>query len=576
MNWEQLQAIAWLRWRLTRNMFARAGTLNMVVSMIALVVLVLGGVAAGAGGFLAGALGLPKLQPQVLLVVWDCAVFVFLLFWLMGLVVEIQRSESIDLPKLLHLPVTLRQVFVFNYVLSHLTPGIVLLVPAMVGAGAGLVFGVGPRMAWLMLLVLTFVFMVSAWTYCLRGWLAALMTNKRRRRAVIVWITVVFILVAQLPNLLFSSSGFFGHRGRDRGAAQSEPAQGQSRGGGKPQLGEGVIEAHLAVPVGWVGYGAMTLREGTIWPAAAGVAASALIGVLGLMRAYKATLRFYQGADEGVKAAPKVARDANRRLLVERRLPWLREDTAALTMATLRSQLRAPELKMVLIVPVVMIVVVGSLNITKARQAAPYMGPLAAAGAAALATFSLVQTMSNVFGLDRNGFRALVLLPVRREQVLLAKNLALFPFAGAIGVIMLVLAALMFRMSPTVFLAGLLQIPAAFFLFSIISNLASMLTPYRLALGSLQAKKPKAVVMLSVFITMVLTPVLLAPVLLPAGLEAACLLMGWVPWLPVNLLGSVALLGGILAFYGAVLPAQGRLLRRREQAILKEVTEDVE
>ena len=34
-------------------------------------------------------------------------------------------------------------------------------------------------------LVLGFVFMVTAWTYCVRGWLAALMVNKRRRRAIV-------------------------------------------------------------------------------------------------------------------------------------------------------------------------------------------------------------------------------------------------------------------------------------------------------------------------------------------------------------------------------------------------------
>ena len=46
----------------------------------------------------------------------------FLFFWLIGLIVEIQRSETIDLPKLLHLPVALGRVFVLNYVASHLSP----------------------------------------------------------------------------------------------------------------------------------------------------------------------------------------------------------------------------------------------------------------------------------------------------------------------------------------------------------------------------------------------------------------------------------------------------------------------
>ena len=34
MNWEQLRAILWLRWRLTRNQFTRGGQLNAVLSVL--------------------------------------------------------------------------------------------------------------------------------------------------------------------------------------------------------------------------------------------------------------------------------------------------------------------------------------------------------------------------------------------------------------------------------------------------------------------------------------------------------------------------------------------------------------
>ena len=78
------------------------------------------------------------------------------------------------------------------------------MLPAMLGLAAGLVLGSGPAMALLVPLVLAFVLMITAWTYCLRGWLAALMVNKRRRRAVIVGVTSVLLVqsLLQLPNLL--------------------------------------------------------------------------------------------------------------------------------------------------------------------------------------------------------------------------------------------------------------------------------------------------------------------------------------------------------------------------------------
>ena len=53
-------------------------------------------------------------------------------------------------------------------------------------------------------LALSMVLMVTAWTYCLRGWLATMMTNPRRRRTVIMCITLAFILIAQGPNLYFN------------------------------------------------------------------------------------------------------------------------------------------------------------------------------------------------------------------------------------------------------------------------------------------------------------------------------------------------------------------------------------
>src|SRR5205085_9998892 len=109
------------------------------------------------------------------------------------------------------------------------------------------------------------------------------------------------------------------------------------------------------------------LKEHNIMPAIAASAAGFLLGVLGLMRAYRITLRFYLGAEtmsaarRDAKAGRKLqpgdqlaAAHIGRPLLVERRIPWLREDAAALTLATLRSLLRAPELKMALIMPIVM------------------------------------------------------------------------------------------------------------------------------------------------------------------------------------------------------------------------------
>ena len=580
MNWEQFRAILWLRWRLTRNRLVRAGPLNVIISVLVSAFMVVGAVGAGVAGVLVGAFALKGEQPQVLMLIWDGALLAFLFVWFTGLMVEIQRSESIDLPKLLHLPVTLQQVFVLNYLASHLAPSIVLFVPAVMGFCAGLVVSGGIRMVLLAPLVLGFIWMVTAWTYCLRGWLTALMVNKRRRRAVILWITIGFVLVAQLPNVFVHSRWF-------RGATRPHPKAAGSQSGdsaGQQQenlvLAEPLVEAHLAIPLGWVGYGAMALKQGNPWPAIGCTAAGWLIGALGLMRAYRATIRFYQGAEGGAESRPAPQAAAPARgsiLLVERRLPWLRDDTAALALATFRSLLRAPEMKIALIMPVCLAGGLASIHFTRARTAPPgYLTAFAATGVAVFAAFSSLNVMSNAFGLDRNGFRTLVLLPTPRHRILFAKNLAIFPFVCAVALVLLAVVKLLMRMPWSVVAAGLVQVPMAFMLFCVMCNLSAILVPYRMASGSLQTKKVKPVVMLAVLATMVLMPLIMLPVFVAPCVQMLFSFLDWMPGLPVNLLVSLPLLPVVAGLYWLLLPLEGRLLQKREQIILREVTEEAE
>ena len=60
----------------------------------------------------------------------------------------------------------------------------------------------GITMLLVLLFVAAFMLMVTALTYQFQGWLAALMSNPRRRRTVIMIMTLSFVLIVQLPNLL--------------------------------------------------------------------------------------------------------------------------------------------------------------------------------------------------------------------------------------------------------------------------------------------------------------------------------------------------------------------------------------
>lgn len=150
MTWSQLWTILWLRWRLTRNQWSRHGRVTAAISVIVTTVLAAVGAAGGLGGFLLAAFRKVGTSPPGMLGLWDVLIGAFLLFWLIGVLSEIQRSEAIDVGKILHLPISLKGIFLVNYVASHLTLSIIVFVPWMVGLTAGFVWSRG----WMMALML--------------------------------------------------------------------------------------------------------------------------------------------------------------------------------------------------------------------------------------------------------------------------------------------------------------------------------------------------------------------------------------------------------------------------------------
>ena len=89
MNWDQFKTIVWLRWRLSRNQFGRGGQLNAVLSVLLTVMLLFGSVGLAAGGLALGFFVAAEAPAPALLLIWDGVVFLFLIFWLTGLMVEV-------------------------------------------------------------------------------------------------------------------------------------------------------------------------------------------------------------------------------------------------------------------------------------------------------------------------------------------------------------------------------------------------------------------------------------------------------------------------------------------------------
>jgi len=586
LNWEQLKTILWLRWRLTRNQWQRAGGFGAVLAVIVTVCAVVLGATTFFGGLIGGALGLGEVKPVVVMGIWLGVTVAFLFFWLIGLLAEIQRSETIDLQRLMHLPVALGQMFVINFVASHFALSIILMLPAMTGLALGLAFSRGPAMLLLLPLAWSMVFMISAWTYCLRGWLATMMGNPRRRRAIIMGITLAFIIVAQLPNFYFN---VFGGRKRFDLPKNATPEEVQSHRAARQAKDKVNVHRLIAfqklIPPLWVPYGALGLAEHRVWPALLGTVGCLSLGVLGLRRAYRSTVKFYQGETGGQAGRREILSAPTAttlpapvgRTLLELRLPVVPEQAAAVALGTLRSMLRAPEVKMAWGTAFIVTVILGASVLFRSAPKFPDAAkPFVVTGAMAFSLFMLVQFLANHFGYDRQGFRAFVLSPVDRRLILLGKNLANWPVSAAFGLLLLVVISFWLRLPILAAVAAIFQLATLLLLGSLAGNLLSILVPFRIEAGSMKPTKMPARAMLTMVLCQFLFPVVMLPVFVPPLLEWLCQLAGWPALVPINLILSVLLAMLTVVLYWQTLEPLGRLLQRREISILNTVTAEQE
>jgi ABC-2 type transport system permease protein len=581
MNWEQLKTVLWLRWRLTRNQWARSGGLGAAIAvLVGLGAFVLGGICF-VGALLGAAFGLAQASPTVIMGIWFGVTAGFLFFWMIGLLTELQRSETIDLQRLMHLPVALGQMFIVNYLVSHFALSIIIVVPVMLGLGIGLVIARGPEMVLLIPLALSMVFMITAWTYCLRSWLAAMMTNPRRRRTVIMGITFMFILLSQGPNLYFNVI----HRQDHHSSQQSTTNQETRRTAEQEKLNQ-LLAAQKFIPPLWLPLGAQGLAEGRALPALLGTLGCLGIGALGLRRAYRSTVRFYYG-ETGGKAPARIkpagtatavvapARTGNG--FLELHLPAVPEQAVALALATFRSMLRAPEVKMAWASSSLSMVIVGAMVFLRSP---PHLSdttkPFVATGVVAFSIFMLVQFLANQFGFDRDGFRSLILSPADRRLILLGKNLASLPVGATFGAILLTLTSVWLHLPLLVFVAALFQLAAMLLIGGLAGNLLSILVPYRIQPGSMKPTKMPGLAMLVMFLCQMLFPAAMAPAFVPPLAELLWRLAGWPDVVPVNLVLSVLLAALAAVAYWQTLGPLGRLLQRRETKILGVVTVEVE
>jgi hypothetical protein len=610
VNWQHFRAFVWLRWRLLVNQLRRAGAVNAVLLAIVSVGALVLAIPLFIGAFLLGQFAIPKAAPEHLLYAWDGVIVAFLFFWGIGLVTELQRSEPMALSKFLHLPVSVNGAFLINYLSSLCRLSLIVFVPVMLGFALALVVTKGIFLLPVFFSMAAFLLMITALTYQLQGWLAALMSNPRRRRTVIVVATVILVLLVQLPNLVNLLAPWRPDRQIDRAAKVSEEMEDLGRAlvskeidqreydrriaevsqrqlsainaanqRAADQVKQVALIANMALPVGWLPLGVMSMADGRMLPALLGLAGMTLIGAGSLYRAYRTTIGLYQGETSNSRgrrrriAVPKETAKKRRGRLIEASLPGMSEPVAVIALAGFRSLLRSPEAKMMLLSPVIMIPIFGSM-LWRTRQSIPEtLRPLIAIGGMGLVLLGMVQLMSNQFGFDRDGFRVFVLSAARRRDILFGKNLAFAPVALGIGAILLVILQVVCPMRLDHLLAMIPQYIAMFFLYCILMNLLSILTPTYVAPGALKPSNPKiTTVFVQLAMVFFLLPLTIGPTLLPLGAEVLLRSLGWSASIPTYLVLSLVQLAIVAGIYLVLLQLEGSLFETREQTILESVT----
>ncbi|MCX7009252.1 MAG: hypothetical protein NTY53_18740 [Kiritimatiellaeota bacterium] len=307
-----------------------------------------------------------------------------------------------------------------------------------------------------------------------------------------------------------------------------------------------------------------------------------MLGVLGLARAYQLTRRFYQGGDTCKSPAPPVAPKnisvVDGRLLVERTLPLVPAPATAVAFANLRSMLRAPEVKMALMTNVIIFLILAvGIFLRSHSRTMPLAGrPFIALAAACLTMLGLVQLLFNQFGFDRDGFRALVLLPTQRWHILMGKNMALLGIGLPVFLLLLALLAISAHLGVADLVEACIGFCSALLALCALGNLLSILAPYRIAAGSLKPTNAKASSQFLLVVVGMFMPLLLLPLFVPPLLGFLCNEYTSLPGAVITLIGAVLLLGFSALLYGFTLKPLGRLLQRREQRILQIVTSEVE
>ena len=129
---------------------------------------------------------------ELLTLAMDGMLFYLLLFWMINVMMELQRDEAVDFQRLLYLPIKLRTVYLLNFGMSLFSIGFPFYVLVITGFCVGLSMEMGAQMLMGIPLGLLLYVMIAAWSYYFQGLFVFLLKTKRQRQFAMMLLSVSY------------------------------------------------------------------------------------------------------------------------------------------------------------------------------------------------------------------------------------------------------------------------------------------------------------------------------------------------------------------------------------------------
>ena len=477
MNWKQLTGLIGLRYRLIKNQIVKGGTFNTAFLTVAFILLIFMSMTSFFGTVIGGAFLLGQLDSNWIMLTWNVATLVFVGSSLFEFANSVQQNDAIKMDRLLHLPVTFGGAFSLNYLSSLASLNMLMLAPLVIGLAIAMPIAKGWHCAIAIPLSMSFLFMVTALMYLLRGWFAELAKNKRTKG----WLMIVVPFA--LVGLIMAMAEF----------AKSSSIQ-------------SVISES---PIGFLSSGIDAAnRSANLLPGVIGTACMTAIGVASLFLAYRKSMKQYTGADVATRSSGREAvANSWEQSCQFNKLPWTSEAESSVALAELKCLRRAPEV-LAAVIPLIAAVILGGPYLIgmEGYSVSPFFKSQLQISVIFLTLIGFPAFLFSTYSYDRDGFRAFMLSPLPRETILHGKNLAIAIPTVICGWFSLLVLQIFLPVGIVWFLAAIIQVPAAYLLMCFLGHIVSIYTPIGFKRGSMQPVNLKLVPAIAIYVGVLAGP----------------------------------------------------------------------